>query len=60
MTAMSAQEALDMLAQQISANNERIRTLEAENARLRGELATARAARDDLAARVFHATRRGW
>jgi hypothetical protein len=60
MTAMSAQEAIDMLSQQLSANNERIRTLEADNARLTGDLAAARATRDDLAAKVFHATRRGW
>jgi uncharacterized small protein (DUF1192 family) len=60
MSAMTEQEAIDLLVRQIDENRERIGTLEAENARLTRDLAAARASRDDLAAKVFHATRRGW
>ena len=48
------------LVRQIDEANERIGTLKAEVCRLQGELVAVQAQRDDFAAKVFHATRRGW
>lgn len=67
MSAESKDMTIAGLVRQIDENKDRIGTLTAENARLQNELVealaqrdAARAVRDDLAAKVFHATRRGW
>jgi hypothetical protein len=60
MTAMTEQEAIDMLVAQLSANSERIRTLEADNARLTRDLVAAQIQRDTAQAQVCHNTLRGW